>query len=102
MRVVYDTTLVNIPRTIAGLPWKIFVGIYFIFGFVAATYRLPEVLVPPLLLHFFLSGPGKRDPEFLSVHIKHRSQRERYSPAYVALPNDRLPRPDGFNRDDAF
>jgi len=102
MRTSYDCTQINFPRTIAGVEWRIVVIAVVFFGSAAAMYRLPGLLIAPAFILFFLRGPGKRDPEFLRIYRRHRAQRSMYSPAYVALRNDRAPRPDGFGRGDTF
>ncbi len=102
MRTSYDCTPINFPRTIAGVEWRIVVIVMVFFGSAAAMYSLPGLLIAPALIILLLRGPGKRDPEFLRVYRRHRAQREAYSPAYVALRNDRNPRPHGFGRSETF
>lgn len=98
IRESYDCTKVNNPKTIAGIEWKVVVGVSVFFGFATLMYRAPYLLVIPLIILAFLRGPGRKDPMFLRVYLRHRAQRDTYSPAYITQPNQRFPRPNGFGR----
>lgn len=98
----YDCESVNRPKTIAGVDWKIVVGVFFFFGYGAVLYRVPYLIIPPAILLVFLRGPGVKDPFFLRIYLRHRSQRDRYSPHYLTAPNQRFPRPRGFGRRNWF
>lgn len=98
VRVVYDVSVVNIPRTIAGIEWKLVVAVSAFFGFAALMFKAPAMLVAPALILWFLRGPGKRDPDFLKVYRRHAAQRDFYSPAQLCAVNLRTPRPVGFSR----
>lgn len=98
MRVTYSADKFNIPRTIAGIEWKVVVGVSIFFGATALMFKVPVVLVAPALILWFLHGPGKRDHDFLKVYKRHSVQRDFYSPAQVCAVNLRSPRPAGFSR----
>lgn len=100
MRTVYDVSRVNIPRTIAGIEWKLVVAVSVFFGMSAVAYRAPFVLAAPALILWFLSGPGRRDHDFLKIYRRHAAQRDHYSPAQMCATNLRFPRPAGFSRMD--
>jgi hypothetical protein len=102
VRQSYDCTAVNNPKTIAGVEWKIVVAVCAFFGYGAVLYRVPYLVIPPLILLAFLRGPGVKDPMFLRIYLRHRSQRDRYSPHYLCQPNVRSPRPRGFGRQNWF
>lgn len=102
MRVVYDVSKFNIPRTIAGIEWKLVVGVSMFFVLAAVMFRAPAVLVAPVAIILFLRGPGMRDPDFLQVYKRHSMQRDRYSPAQLCQVNYRSPRPQGFSRLDVI
>lgn len=102
MRVVYNAALFNIPRTIAGIEWKVVVGIGMFFGLAAIMFKAPAILVAPVLILWFLRGPGKRDPDFLQIYKRHSAQRDHYSPAQICAVNLRFPRPTGFSRLDVL
>jgi hypothetical protein len=101
-RQIYDCTLVNAPKTIAGIEWKIFVGVAFFFGYGALMFRVPYLLISPVVIFLFLRGPGAKDPMFLRIHLRHRAQRNVYSPHYLCAPNHRNPRPLNFSRSNWF
>lgn len=98
MRGSIDCSSLNRPRLIAGIDYKIVVGVLMFFGYAAAEYRSPGVMAIPLLFLLFIRGPAKKDPAMLKVYLRHRAQAERYSPAYITAKNYHAPRPDGFNR----
>jgi type IV secretory pathway TrbD component len=98
MRTVYDVSRINIPRTIAGIEWKLVVGIGMFFGLAAMMFKAPYILAAPAIIIWFLRGPGLRDPFFLQIYKRHAAQRDFYSPAYVCQKNMRTPRPSGFSR----
>lgn len=98
MRGSYDCVAVNQPKTIAGIEWKLFVVVFAFFGFAAMVFHVLYLLITPILVLAFLRGPGKKDPLFLRIHLRHRAQRDVYSPAYVSKPNLRNPRPQGFGK----
>lgn len=98
MRVTYDMSRVNIPRTIAGIEWKLVVAVVMFFGLGAMMFRAPVMLVAPAIILMFLRGPGKRDPDFLKIYKRHAAQRDFYSPAQICAVNLRSPRPSGFSR----
>ena len=102
IRQSYDCSLVNNPKTIAGLEWKLTIGIFAFFGYGAIFYRVPYLMIPPVILFVFLRGPGAKDPMFLRVYLRHRAQRDRYSPHYISAANVRFPRPPGFGRANFF
>lgn len=102
MRVVYDVSRVNLPRTIAGIEWKPVVAVTLFFGFAALMFKAPAMLIAPVLIIWFLRGPGKRDPDFLKVYRRHAAQRNFYSPAQICAVNLRTPRPAGFSRLDVI
>lgn len=102
MRVVYNMAVVNLPRTIGGIEWKLVVAVSVFFGFAALLFKAPAMLVAPVLILWFLRGPGKRDPDFLKVYRRHAAQRDFYSPAQVCAVNLRTPRPAGFSRLDVI
>ncbi len=97
-RTVYNVSLVNIPRTIAGIEWKLVASACMFFGLAALMFRAPAVLVAPAGIVLFLRGPGMRDHEFLNIYRKHSRQRNFYSPAYQTAVNYKLARPSGFSR----
>ncbi len=97
-RVVYDVSRVNLPRTIAGIEWKLVVAVSVFFGMTAIMFRAPVILVAPVIILLFLRGPGSRDPDFLKVYRRHSAQRDLYSPAQLCAVNLRTPRPSGFSR----
>ncbi|OZA30491.1 MAG: hypothetical protein B7X93_03090 [Hydrogenophilales bacterium 17-61-9] len=98
MRVVYDVSRVNIPRTIAGIEWKLVVAVSLFFGLAAVMFKAPAILIAPVIILLFLRGPGNRDPDFLKVYRRHSVQRDLYSPAQLCAVNLRAPRPAGFSR----
>ncbi len=98
MRVVYDVSRVNIPRTIAGIEWKLVVAVSLFFGMAAVMYKAPAILIAPVIILMFLRGPGSRDPDFLKIYRRHSVQRDFYSPAQYCAVNLRAPRPAGFSR----
>lgn len=98
MRQSLDCAKLNEPRQIAGLDFKLVVAVMAFFGMAALMYRAPLVLVLPITFLAFLRGPGKKDSAFIAVHLRHRAQKQRYSPAYIAKKNQSNPRPVGFNR----
>lgn len=98
MRVVYDASRFNLPRAIAGIEWKLVVAVSMFFGFAALMFKAPFVLVAPVIILWFLHGPGKRDHDFLKVYRRHSVQRDIYSPAQMCSVNLRSPRPAGFSR----
>lgn len=102
MRIVYNASRFNLPRTIAGIEWKLVVGIALFFGLAALMFKAPAVLVAPVVILWFLHGPGKRDPDFLKVYRRHSVQRDYYSPAQFCAVNLRSPRPSGFSRLDVI
>lgn len=102
MRTAYNINIVNIPRTIAGIEWKPVVAISMFFGFAALMFKEPGVLIAPVVLIWFLRGPGLRDPDFLKIIKRHSSQRDFYSPAYISKVNLKTPRPQGFSRLDVL
>jgi hypothetical protein len=101
-RRVFNCTAVNKPKTVAGLEWRLVMAVSVFFGMAALMQRAPALLVAPVFILTFLSGPGRRDPLFLRIYIKHRGQRDFYTPAYGALSNQRTPRPIGFGRTNWF
>lgn len=103
-RVVYDTRAVNTPRTIAGVEWRLVVAIFIFFGSAALMQRVPALMVAPAILLWVLSGPGRRDPAFLRIYLRHRAQRDRYSPAYNLPDKSHIGwrRPVGFGRNNWF
>lgn len=98
MRPSLDCAKLNEPRQIAGLDFKLVVAVMVFFGMAALMFRAPFVLVLPIGFLAFLRGPGKKDSAFIAVHLRHRAQKQRYSPAYIATKNQSNPRPAGFNR----
>jgi type IV secretory pathway TrbD component len=98
MRTVYDVSKINIPRTIAGIEWKLVVAVSIFFGMGALMFKAPLMLLGPVLLVLFLRWPGQRDPDFLKIYRRHAVQRDLYSPAYICAVNLRTPRPSGFSR----
>ena len=98
MRTVYAVDRVNIPRTISGIEWELVAGLGGFFGMAALMFKEPTILVAPVIILLFLSGPGRRDPDFLKVFRRHSAQRDFYSPAYICAVNLRTPRPLGFSR----
>lgn len=98
MRTTFDCAGVNQPKTIAGIEWRIVVALGIFFGLGSLMYRVPYLLIIPLVLLAFLRGPGLKDPLFLRIYLRHRAQRDFYSPAYITLLNQRAPRPNGFGR----
>lgn len=98
MRPSLDCSKLNEPRQIAGIDFKIVVAVLIFFGYAALMFRVPSVMVLPILFLIFLRGPAKKDPALLPVHLRHRQQRARYSPGYITAPNHHAPRPQGFNR----
>ncbi len=101
-RASYDCTLVNNPKTIAGVEWKITLGVFLFFGWGAMLYHVPYLMIPPFILFMFLRGPGMKDPMFLRIYLRHRAQRDAYVPHYNTAPNVRFPRPAGFSRRNWF
>lgn len=102
MRVVYNASRFNLPRTIAGIEWKLVVGVALFFGLAAVMFKAPAVLIAPVVILWFLHGPGKRDPDFLKIYRRHSVQRNYYSPAQICAVNLRSPRPAGFSRLDVI
>ncbi len=102
MRIVYNASRFNLPRTIAGIEWKLVVGIALFFGLAALMFKAPAALVAPVVIIWFLHGPGKRDPDFLKIYRRHSVQRDYYSPAQICAVNLRSPRPSGFSRLDVI
>lgn len=98
MRLSYDFSRVNTPKTIAGIEWKLVVAVGMFFGFAAIMFKAPAVLVAPVIIIAFLRGPALRDSDFLNIYKKHTHQRDFYSPAYIAKKNFKNPRPVGFSR----
>lgn len=98
MRPSLDCSKLNEPRQIAGLDFKLVVAVVLFFGYAAAMFKVPAVLIPPLLFLVFLRGPAKKDPAMIPIYLRHRTQRTKYAPAYVTAPNIHAPRPAGFNR----
>lgn len=98
MRPSLDCSRLNEPRQIAGLDFKLVVAVMAFFGLAAVMYRTPFVMVIPIAFLAFLRGPGKKDSAFIAIHLRHRTQRRRYSPAYITTKNQLTPRPPGFNR----
>lgn len=102
MRTTYNCQLVNEPKTIFGIEWKLVIVVGAFFTFAAIVFKVLYILIAPVAIVAFLRGPGRKDSMFLRVHIRHRNQRDRYTPAYVALPNLRTPRPMGFGKTNWF
>lgn len=102
MRVVYNASAFNLPRTVAGIEWKLVVSVGLFFGLAAIMFKAPAVLVAPVIILWFLRGPGKRDPDFLKIYRRHSVQRDHYSPANICAVNLRSPRPSGFSRLDVI
>lgn len=102
MRLTYNPSRFNLPRTIAGIEWKVVVGVGVFFGMAALMFKAPFILVAPVLILWFLRGPGLRDPDFLQIYKRHSAQRDVYSPAQLAQVNLRTPRPNGFSRLDVL
>lgn len=100
MRQVYNSQAVNVSNTIAGIEYKIVVGVTVFFVAAALMEHLPSILIVPAVILWFLHGSSKRDSEFLNIYKRHASQKEMYSPAYIAKQNLRTPRPLGFSRMD--
>lgn len=103
-RRTYNTRIINTPRTIAGVEWRLVVVVLIFFGSAALMQRAPVLLVVPLFPIIFLRGPGRRDPAFLRIYMRHRAQRDHYSPAY-GLPHSRSiawRRPIGYGRTNWF
>lgn len=98
MRHSYDCVQINNPRTIAGLEWKLVMGIGMFFGMAVVLYRAPGILIMPFFILMFLRGPGKKDSQFIRIYLRHRVQRKSYSPTYITATNQSFPRPQGFNR----
>ena len=102
MRITYNASKFNLPRTIAGIEWKLVAALSLFFGFTALMFKAPFILVAPVLILWFLRGPGMRDPDFLQVYKRHSVQRDVYSPAQLCRVNLRSPRPSGFSRLDVI
>jgi precorrin-4 methylase len=100
MRQVYNSQAVNVSATIAGIEYKIVIGVTIFFSAAALMEHLPSILLAPAIILWFLHGSSKRDGDFLKVYKRHASQKEIYSPAYITKPNLRTPRPIGFSRMD--
>lgn len=99
MRVSLDCSKLNRPRQIAGIDFKVVVGILAIFGNAAMLYKTPSVMVVPLVILWLIHGPAKRDPALVAIHMRHRQQHDYYSPTYTVGPkNLHAARPVGFNR----
>lgn len=98
MRVTYNAVKFNLPRTIAGIEWKLVAAVSMFFGFAALMFKAPFILIAPVIILWFLHGPGKRDHDFLKIYRRHSVQRDLYSPAQVCRVNLRTPRPSGFSR----
>lgn len=98
MRPSLDCSKLNEPRLIAGVDYKIVVAVTLFFGFAAMMFHAWLVLLIPAIVVLFLRGPAKHDPAMLKVHLRHRTQRDVYSPAYVTAHNQHAPRPEGFSR----
>lgn len=97
-RTTLHCVAINEPKTIAGVDWKLVVATVMFFGMGALMFKAPGVLVLPALLIWLLRGPGRKDPAFLQIHLRHRHQRDHYTPDYVAADNLINLRPAGFNR----
>lgn len=102
MRESYNCVPINEPKTIAGLEWKLVVGIGAFFTMAVIMYRAPGLLIMPGLILLFLRGPGKKDSMFVRIYLRHRVQRHHYSPAYITAKNQSNPRPAGFSRLEAL
>lgn len=98
MRITYNASKFNLPRTIAGIEWKLVAALCMFFGFSALMFKAPFILVAPVIILWFLHGPGKRDHDFLQIYKRHSVQRDVYSPAQFCQVNLRTPRPRGFSR----
>lgn len=98
MRPSLDCSKLNEPRNIAGVDYKIVVAVVMFFGFAAMMFRAWLLLLIPVLIIAFIRGPAKKDPALVPVHLRHRTQRGKYSPGYVTAKNMHAPRPEGFNR----
>jgi type IV secretory pathway VirB3-like protein len=98
MRTTYNCVPVNAPKAIAGLEWKLVVGVCVFFGMAALMYRSPGVLMLPAVFLIFLRGPARKDSMFIRIYLRHRVQRQLYSPAYITAKNQTYVRPVGFNR----
>lgn len=98
MRESLDCSKLNEPRQIAGLDFKLVGAVAIFFGYAAAMFKVPGVLIPPLIFLIFLSGPARKDQAMIPIYLRHRTQRKRYSPGYIASNNFHAPRPEGFNR----
>jgi len=98
MRITYNASAFNLPRTIAGIEWKLVVAVSMFFGLAALMFKAFYILVAPILIMLFLRGPGMRDPFFLQIYRRHSLQRDIYSPAQFCQVNMRFPRPNGFSR----
>lgn len=102
MRVTYNAAKFNLPRTIAGIEWKLVAAVSMFFGFAALMFKAPYILIAPVIILWFLRGPGLRDPYFLQIYKRHSAQRDIYSPAQICQVNLRTPRPNGFSRLDVL
>jgi len=98
-RVSYDCSLINEPRTIAGVDWSIVAGVTFFFVMAVMETHAFEILVIPLIFFWLLRDPCRRDPKLLDVYRRHRAQSHRYV-VWIGRANaiGKAARPIGFNR----
>lgn len=100
MRNSVDASIVNRPRLIAGMDWQLAVGVCIFFAMAVVITRNWAIAGIGVLLMMFLSGAGRRDPLFLQVYNRHRSQALRYSPAPIVKAPNVNRRPIGYGRYD--